>query len=61
MKTCIVMGTIIMSLVYFLISGILVMGGIMDSKYTFTDCYNPKRYEYIFPAYRLGCWLGEPK
>ena len=24
------------------------------------DCSEPKpRIEYVFPAFRLGCWLGE--
>jgi hypothetical protein len=39
---------------------ITVLLGISDSYSKFNDCHgNVKRYEYVFPLYRVGCWLGE--
>lgn len=48
-------------LIYFGAFMFNLLFGIMDARYTdlTKGCYKPlARIEYVFPAYRVGCYLG---
>jgi hypothetical protein len=48
-------------LLYVIWSVGLLMLGIHSSEQGTRDCCSPMaRYEYAVPAFRLGCWLGQP-
>lgn len=59
---CIIMVPI--TIIYFSGAVISIICGIYDSgsdyRWKREKCEEPlSRYEYVFPFYRLGCWLGE--
>ena len=48
------------TMIYFIVSAIVLVIGVMDSTHSYRgDCKKVKRIHYVFPAYKLGCWLGE--
>ena len=57
MKNTIIIASIIIFTFYVSISGLLVISGLLAQTW---ECRSPtERWEYIFPSYQLGCWLGE--
>jgi len=45
---------------YVIASLLTFFGGIMSADCIYVGCAVKTRIEYVFPAYRLGCWLNEP-
>lgn len=53
------------SLIELIVASWLALGaipfifGLLDANYKFTRCNKPlTRIEYVFPQYRVGCYLG---
>ena len=54
-RTWWVVTTICLGVAVFIVGNI----GIADAIYLPHRCQEPlRRIEYVFPAYRVGCWLG---
>lgn len=51
----------VLSIPYSVISFVLIFMGIFAHTLTFSKpCEKPlSRVEYVFPAFQVGCWLGE--
>lgn len=50
----------ILGSLYLLLSVGMVANGFVDGTYYSYNCKGPfPRIVYVFPAYKLGCWLGE--
>ena len=45
---------------YIVVSIIAFFGGVLSADHKYTGCGIKTRIEYVFPAYRLGCWLNAP-
>lgn len=54
-------GLAMFALFYLLPSLIAFLTGLMDANSIFRKDCNPKwsKIEYVYPAYKLGCYLGE--
>jgi hypothetical protein len=50
----------LLCVIYFFTFGLLLIQGIKE-RITGTSCTKPVvKGEILLPAFRLGCWLGEP-
>jgi len=60
MKDLAIVTGIVLTVVYFSLSLCMAIGGFSDSRTYSNPCQEPiTRGSYIFPAYQLGCWLGQ--
>jgi hypothetical protein len=52
----------IIAVIYMFVTPFQLFFGIVDGGPLYrTSCGEPmKRIEYVFPMYRVGCWLGAP-
>ena len=47
-------------LVLFLVAMVELAVGCHDATQAASECRAPwRRYEYVWPVYHIGCWLGE--
>lgn len=59
LKCFAVITLIILSIVYCLVSALNFSDGLRDVDYSHTKCTTDwRRFDYVMPAYRFGCWMG---
>lgn len=60
MRECVDTVVIIMSIISGAMSLAILLTGLEDGMSADRDCKKTwARIEYVYPAYRVGCWLGE--